>query len=56
MPNIIHETVLKDIVDLIVDGKDFLDDGKKMLGNDKHVYKSLTKAANKLILVFSIID
>lgn len=55
MPNIIHETVLKDIVDLIVDGKDFLDDGKKMLGNDKHVYKSLTKAANKLILVFPVL-
>lgn len=55
MPNIIHETILKDIIDLIGDTKDFLGDGKKMLGNNKNEFKSLTRAANKLILVFPVL-
>lgn len=54
MPNVIHETVLKDIADLIGDAKDFADSGSKMLGKDKG-YKSLTRAANKLILVFPVL-
>lgn len=56
MPNVIHETILKDIVDLIGDARDFAEtDSKKILGNDKHTYKSLTKAANNLILVFPVL-
>lgn len=55
MPNIIHETVLKDIVDLIGDAKDFLGDGEKMLGKNKNEFKSLTRNANKLILVFPVL-
>lgn len=55
MPNIIHETILKDIVDLIGDTKDFLNNGDKMLGNNKNEFKSLTRNANKLILVFPVL-
>ena len=55
MPNIIHETILKDIVDLIGDTKDFLNDGEKMLGKNKNEFKSLTRNANKLILVFPVL-
>ena len=49
---IIHETLLKDIVDLISDTQDLLDKQDKMLGNSDKVFKSLTRNANKLILVF----
>lgn len=55
MPNIIHETILKDITDLIGDTKDLLGDGKKMLGNNDNVFKSLTRNANNLILVFPVL-
>ena len=55
MPHVIHETVLKDIADLIGDAKDLADSGSRALGNDKRVFKSLTQAANKLILVFPVL-
>lgn len=55
MSDIIHETILKDITDLIGDTKDLLGDGKKMLGGDTKVFKSLTKNANNLILVFPVL-
>ena len=56
MPNIIHETILKDIVDLIGDTKDFVDDGQKILGNKSNkTYRSLTRNANDLILVFPVL-
>ena len=41
MPNIIHETILKDITDLIGDTKDLLGDGKKFLGNGTNVLNPL---------------
>lgn len=53
MPNIIHETILKDIVDIIGDAEDFADDNN-LIGTAKR-YESLTKAANKLILVFPVL-
>lgn len=53
--SIIHETLLKDIVDLIGDTKDFVDKQDKMLGNNDRVFKSLTRNANKLILVFPVL-
>lgn len=55
MPSIIHETVLKDITDLIGDAKDLLKDGNKMLGNDPNKFSSLTRNANNLILVFPVL-
>ena len=55
MPHTIHETVLKDIADLIGDARDLANDGTKALGNNKKVFKSLTQAANKLILVFPVL-
>lgn len=54
MPQIIHETILRDITDLLGDAKDFADSGSKALGNKK-VFKSLTQTANKLILVFPVL-
>ena len=53
--SIIHETLLKDIVDLISDTKDFVDKQDKMIGNGDKVFKSLTRNANKLILVFPVL-
>lgn len=56
MPNIIHETILKDIVDLIGDAKDLANDTNIISAkNSKKRYESLTKAANKLILVFPVL-
>ena len=55
MSSIIHETILKDITDLIGDAKDLLDDGQKALGNNNKVFKSLTRNANNLILVFPVL-
>lgn len=57
MPNIIHETILRDIVDLIGDAQDFVDDGPKILGGvpGQHKFRSLTREANKLILVFPVL-
>lgn len=55
MPSIIHETILKDIADLISDTKDLLNDGNKMLGNDPNRFSSLTRNANNLILVFPVL-
>ena len=52
MPNVIHETILKDIADLLGDAKDLAANGSKALGNEKKVFNSLTQNANKLILVF----
>lgn len=54
MPNVIHETILKDIVDLIGDAEDFVDDNNIISVKTKR-YESLTKAANKLILVFPVL-
>lgn len=53
MPNIIHETILKDIVDLIGDAEDLAADNN-IIGKGQR-YESLTKAANKLILVFPVL-
>lgn len=55
MSSIIHETILKDITDLIGDAKDLLDDGQKALGNNNKAFKSLTRNANNLILVFPVL-
>lgn len=55
MPHIIHETILKDITDLIGDARDLADNGSKAIGNNKKVFQSLSKAANKLILVFPVL-
>lgn len=52
MSGIIHETVLKDIVDLIGDANDLMKNADKALGNDPNTFKSLTRNANNLILVF----
>lgn len=54
MPNIIHETILKDIVDLIGDAEDFANKSN-MIGGKTKRYDSLTRAANKLILVFPVL-
>ena len=59
MPNIIHETILKDILDLVGDTKDLLGNREKMIDNyDKrkvNKFTSLTRNANKLILVFPVL-
>lgn len=55
MPNVIHETILKDIADLLGDAKDLAANGSKALGNEKKVFNSLTQNANKLILVFPVL-
>ena len=55
MSGIIHETVLKDIVDLIGDANDLMKNADKALGNDPKVFKSLTRNANNLILVFPVL-
>lgn len=57
MPNIIHETILRDITDLIGDAKDLMDDGNKLLDNDNYSkrFTSLTRNANNLILVFPVL-
>lgn len=53
MPNIIHETILKDIIDLIGDAEDLAADNN-IIGKGQR-YESLTRAANKLILVFPVL-
>lgn len=55
VPEIIHETILKDITDLIGDARDLANDGEKMLGKKPNTFKSLTQNANKLILVFPVL-
>lgn len=55
MPQIIHETILRDITDLLGDMQDFADNGSKAIGINKNTFKSLTRAANKLILVFPVL-
>ena len=57
MPSIIHETILRDITDLIGDAKDLMDDGNKLLDNDNYSkrFTSLTRNANNLILVFPVL-
>ena len=57
MPSIIHETILRDITDLIGDAKDLMDDGNKLLDNDDNSkrFTSLTRNANNLILVFPVL-
>ena len=52
---IIHETLLKDIVDLISDTKDLIDKQEKMIGNGDKVFRSIARNANKLILVFPVL-
>lgn len=55
MPNAIYETYFKDIIDIISDVKDVADGGSKAIGRDKNTFKSLTREANKLILVFPVL-
>ena len=52
---IIQETLLKDIVDLISDTQDLLDKQDKMIGNGEKVFRSITRNANNLILVFPVL-
>lgn len=54
--SIIHETVLKDIVDLMNDTSDFLGDQKKAFGGKDYQFRSLTRNAKNLILVFPVIS
>lgn len=50
--SIIHETILKDITDIISDTKELLDD-EKVFSNAK--FKSITRNANDLVLVFPVL-
>lgn len=53
--SIIHETILRDIIDIIDDTKDFLDDQSKGIGGKDYHFTSLTRNAKNLTLVFPII-
>ena len=51
--SIVHETVVRDIVDIITDLKDT--DEVKLLTNRKGSYKSIAAATDNLVLVFPVI-
>lgn len=53
--SIIHETILKDIVDLLDDASDFFDDQNKAFGGKDYQFRSLTRNAKNLTLVFPVI-
>ena len=62
MPNIIHETGFKDIIDIISYSKDMAGDKTSSVFNkdnrttkNNRRYESLTRAANKLVLVFPVL-
>lgn len=56
MSSVIHETIVKDIVDLLSDSGDVLDKlSKDGLVKNGTSYKSLTRNANDLILVFPVL-
>lgn len=55
MSSVIHETILKDIVDLIGDAKDFVEDQEKVFGGKDYHFSSLTRNAKNLILVFPVL-
>ena len=49
----IHETVLRDIVDIMMDVKD--NDEIQIFMNKDRVYKSVASASNDLVLVFPVV-
>ena len=55
MSSVIHETILKDIVDLIGDAKDLIGDEQKIFGGKDYHFTSLTRNAKNLILVFPVL-
>lgn len=52
-PKRLHETIIRDVVDVIMDAKDN-DVIKGVFSKDTNSYRSLTKASSNLILVFPV--
>ena len=55
MPSVIHETILKDIVDIIGDAEDLLSDQDKVFDGKNNKFSSLTRTTKNLILVFPVL-
>lgn len=52
-PKILHETIIRDIVDVVMDAKDS-DTLKGIFAKDSNSFKSITKASSNMILVFPV--